>query len=126
MATFKAFKGRKGTAQIKMVGLDKAMKRLRRLEKKSDDLILREMLRAATRIVKRANRDVPVLTGRLLRSMRVDKQGRRNVIINIKEKYAGFVEFGTSRMSAQPYFFKHIPFAIKIMEKNLKRLIEKA
>jgi hypothetical protein len=57
--------------------------------------------------------------------MGVDKQGRRNVIINIKARYAGFVERGTSRMRAQPYFFKHIPPAIDVMEKNLKRLIGK-
>ena len=118
------FRGSAKAQRRKIIGLDIAMKRLKRLEKSSDSLLMTEMLRAGTRIAKRANRDVPVDTGRLSRSIAVRRQGK-NVIVDVPTLYAGFVEKGTRFMKAQPYLFKHIPPSLKLMIANLKRILTK-
>lgn len=55
-------------------------------------------------IEERAKEIVPVDTGALQESIHVEKgdgPGQYNVVAS--EPYAGFVEFGTSRMAAQPF-----------------------
>ena len=50
-----------------------------------------------------AKRLVPVDTGALRKSIRVVKLKPRRYEVGAGEFYAGFVEFGTVRMPAQPY-----------------------
>lgn len=46
---------------------------------------------------------VPIRTGRLLRSSRLVRPTRLSRIVAFVVFYAGFVEYGTRRMRAQPY-----------------------
>ena len=124
--TFSAGRGRNrfGKAiEIRTVGLEKVRADFKRIERSSDGILTKEIHQAANRIAERANRDVPVDTGRLLRSIDVKKWTLRAQVL-VKAPYAGFVEKGTRNMKAQPYFFKHIDPVIKQLERNIKRLIK--
>jgi HK97 gp10 family phage protein len=66
---------------------------------------LRVALRAGGMVVMNdAKARVPVLTGNLRRSIALsDGPGDAEVTIGTDVEYAPYVEFGTSRMAAQPY-----------------------
>lgn len=53
----------------------------------------------------RMRSDVPVRTGNLKRSITLNKSAEGTILcqINITAGYAGFVNFGTSRMRARPF-----------------------
>ena len=122
MATFAPFKGRAGSVQIRIDGLDKVQSDFKRIQTKTDSNMTKFIHRAAVRVAKFANREVPVDTGYLLKSIKVEKFTRA-ATIKVDANYAGFVEKGTKYMRAQPYFFKHIPPAIKILMQNIKKFI---
>lgn len=110
-------------ANIRVIGLSKVTADFEKMRKNSDSIMTKEIHRAAVRIAKRANREVPVDTGRLLRSIDVEKWTRA-AAIHVKAPYALYVEKGTRYMKAQPYFFKHIDPEIKKLMANIKRLIK--
>lgn len=122
MIGFTPFKGRGRSVSIKIEGLKALHASFDRLAKKSDSLMTREIHLAAQRIAERANRDVPVDTGALLKSIKVEKNSK-GATVSVNEKYAGYVEKGTRNMKAQPYFFKHIDPSVQKMIRNLKRLM---
>ena len=124
MAKFKPFKGRERSVSIRIEGLEKLQNDFNKMRSSSDGIMTKEIHGAATRIAKRANREVPVDTGRLLRSISVEKWTRA-AAIHVKAPYAGYVEKGTSRMKAQPYFFKQIDPEIRKLIANIKKLIGK-
>jgi len=118
---FRPFKGRSRSVGVKIEGLNRALVNLKKLEINADSVLMLEMFRAGTRIAKRANRDVPVDTGKLSRSINVKRSGR-NVDVRVTAPYAGYVESGTSRMRAQPYIIKHIRPALDQLTRNLATL----
>ena len=124
MAKFKPFKGRSRSVGIRIVGLDKVTADFDRMRSKSDSVMTRQIHLAATRIAKAANKEVPVDTGRLLKSIEVEKFTRA-ALIKVDAPYAGFVEKGTKYMKAQPYFFKHIPPSLKKLRAAILKLITK-
>ena len=87
--------------------------------------VLEQTVRAgATPILQRAQEKTPVRTGHLRRSegIKSEVQGSRAVaFIGTDVDYAPYVEFGTSRMGAQPYlrpaFDNGKAEAIKVMER---------
>ena len=64
-------------------------------------------IRTADKIVKEAKRLCPVDTGHLRDSIKRSASKRTargyRVIVGTPVRYAGYVEFGTRKMSAQPY-----------------------
>jgi HK97 gp10 family phage protein len=63
-------------------------------------------VRSITRDAERRARElVPVDTGRLRRSISSDVEGKELVVgtVSADTEYAAYVEYGTSRMHAQPY-----------------------
>ena len=58
---------------------------------------------AASMVQVEAQRNVPVRTGRLQRSIQVIQLAFMKWKVGSDLYYAGFVEFGTSRMQAHPY-----------------------
>jgi HK97 gp10 family phage protein len=108
---------------LRTVGLKKVQDDFKRIERRSDGILTKEIHQAANRIAERANRDVPVDTGRLIKSIKVEKWTLR-VAVLANAPYALFVEKGTRYMKAQPYFFKHIDPQIKKLIQNVKRLIK--
>jgi HK97 gp10 family phage protein len=119
---FSDFKGRAGTGKVKILGLKALNKSLTNLEKKSGSETTRQIHFAAIDWAKRANRDVPVDTGKLLRSIKPTLY-RGGADIDVEADYAGFVEFGTKYMRDQPYFFKHEERVMSRLIRNIKKLL---
>jgi HK97 gp10 family phage protein len=57
----------------------------------------------ATEIARRAQDIVPVRTGNLRDSIHVERNGYADYAVVASAPYAGFVEFGTRYMAAEPY-----------------------
>jgi len=60
--------------------------------------------RTAFAIQARARRAAPVDTGFLRNSIQVEHQDDLTSVVFVGAEYGPYVEFGTSRMAAQPYF----------------------
>ena len=76
-----------------------------------------------------ASNKVPVLTGNLKRSIHTeveDEGDNVNALIGTDVEYAPFVEYGTSKMNAQPYlrpaFDAKKTRALQIMQLTLRKL----
>ncbi len=123
MATFNpgAGRGRANKVQVRIEGLKELQSSLKKMSSKSDSVMTRQIHLAADRIARRAIRDVPVDTGKLLGSVNV-KKGNRYAEARADANYAMYVEKGTRYMKAQPYFFKHVEESIRVLMKNIKRL----
>ena len=101
--------------EIEILGLTELEEKLSNLEEKLSRALDEALEEIAEKIRDDAKSLVPVDTGALKKSIRVEKKGELQVsvvagdggVINPKTgrevDYAGFVEFGTSRMSPQPY-----------------------
>lgn len=62
------------------------------------------LLQTATDIVTVMKQIVPVDTGALRQSIGADPKDSTTIYIGSDKEYAPYVEYGTSRMAAQPYF----------------------
>ena len=111
-----------GKANVRIIGLKELHKSFKRLSNESDDWGTKEAHRAAQRIAERASRDAPVDTSKMLKSITVTK-GHQSAAVEVKKSYSVFVEKGTRRMNAQPFFYKHVGPSVDIMMKNLKKRI---
>jgi len=67
-------------------------------------------------IAEKARRIVPVKTGKLQRSIKAKEDS-----VEVTEEYAGFVEFGTEKMAAQPYLR---PAIEQFSKEDLERCIK--
>lgn len=65
---------------------------------------------------------VPIRTGHLQRSGRVNKQAGT---VNYDADYAGYVEFGTSKMDAQPYVRPAMKQARQVIRRLWRPLVKK-
>jgi HK97 gp10 family phage protein len=67
----------------------------------------------------RMQRDVPVRTGFLKNSIKLNKGGGGEILvqINITAKYAGFVNFGTFRMRPRPFASNGYNFILSEMKR---------
>lgn len=101
--------------EIEIVGLRELEDKLSNLEEKLTNALAEALEEIAVKIRDDAKGFAPVDTGSLRRSIRVEKEGKLQVsvvaggggVINPRTgrevDYAGYVEFGTSRASPQPY-----------------------
>jgi len=101
--------------EIEIVGFRELEDKLSNLDVKLKRALEEALEEIAEKIRDDAKDLVPVDTGSLRKSIRVEKEGELQVsviaggggVINPRTgrevDYAGFVEFGTSRMSPQPY-----------------------
>ena len=101
--------------EIEIVGLTELENKLSNLDVKLGKALAEALEEIAGKICDDAKGFAPVDTGALRKSIRVEKKGKLQVsvvaggggVVNPKTgrevNYAGFVEFGTSRMSPQPY-----------------------
>ena len=71
-----------------------------------DGAVAKELVKIALKVEAGAKRRCPVDTGRLRSSitheLRVDAEGL-HAVVGTDVEYAAYVEFGTSRMHAQPF-----------------------
>lgn len=77
---------------------------------------------AGSRVQQEAQQTVPVDTGTLKRSIQLHiEDGGLTAVVEASTEYAGYVEYGTRFMAAQPYMrpaAEHmaLPFTYKVME----------
>jgi len=101
--------------EIEIIGLTELEDKLSNLEEKLGKALTEALEEIAEKIRDDAKGFVPVDTGALRKSIRVEEKGSLEVsiiaggggVINPRTgrevDYAGYVEFGTSRASPQPY-----------------------
>ena len=101
--------------EIEIAGFRELEDKLSNLDEKLKRALAEALKEIAEKIRDDAKDLVPVDTGSLRKSIRVEKEGELQVsviaggggVINPRTgrevDYAGYVEFGTSRMSPQPY-----------------------
>lgn len=96
------------TTTITVTGDEEAAARLRAIAAASGGAILATAVSAGALVIEAdAKRRAPVLTGNLRRSIHhevvLQTESRAVATVGTDVEYAGYVEFGTSRMAAQPY-----------------------
>jgi HK97 gp10 family phage protein len=74
----------------------------------------RALQAGADNLVESAKSSAPVRTGALRDSIQRTEASAESAIVEAEVEYAGFVEFGTSRMSAEPYMMPGIPEASRV------------
>ena len=72
---------------------------------RAEELAIRRMRSAANRLIRQAQRNAPVVTGRLRNSIRITRQTSSVVRIEATAEYAKYVEFGTARFEGR-YFMR--------------------
>jgi HK97 gp10 family phage protein len=114
--------------EIEITGLTELEKKLTGLEEKLTEALSEALDEIAGKIRDDARDLAPVDTGALRRSIRTEKKGKLEVLViaggggvtnprtGREVDYAGYVEYGTSRMSPQPYMRP-------ALEKNLNLIL---
>lgn len=77
-------------------------------------------------IEKRAKNDAPVDTGTLRNSIKSTvEQNKVQGSVSVNADYGKFVEFGTSKQSAQPFLFNNLNKERNTFISNMKRILDK-
>jgi len=97
---------------IQVLGLATTVSKIQNLA--SDDKLSKIVELAALEVEKEAKRICPVDTGRLRNSISTAKGDKTTMFVGTNVEYAPYVEFGTHKMSAQPYMR---PAAEKVKQK---------
>lgn len=96
-----------------------------RLEQAADALaqgITDALNSAADAFVNDAQASAPVDTGYLRDHIQITISSDTEIVIESEAGYSGFVEFGTFKMSAQPYFFQAADTARQELEAVISNL----
>lgn len=101
--------------------IDAVMKQMRAEAQKAIEMAERELQLAALEIEREAKLRAPVDTG-MLRGSITSTGGGSEYEIGTNVEYAPFIEYGTSKMSAQPFLSP----AFELVVKELPIKIEKA
>ncbi|GEM_PF-2176184 len=106
--------------ELSVIGLDQITRKTEELVFAFDrELGFSELERLAELTLIEAQKIVPVLTGALRSSLRIIRIPAENrVIVGTDIGYGKFVEFGTSRMSAQPFLYPAALFALRIFKQE--------
>jgi HK97 gp10 family phage protein len=91
------------SAQVQIKGLQAVIKFLSLLPSAVREAGDQVCSRAAARVEVEAKRIAPWRTGALCRSILSKKIGEAEYTVGASVHYAGYVEYGTSRMREQPY-----------------------
>lgn len=109
------------------VDISKAVAVLEKLANAAESTIPQQALQAgADNLAQSAASKAPVLTGALRDSIKVGGVSNTSATVEADVEYAGFVEFGTSKMSAEPYMTPGIPQASKVLVDTATRLLNEA
>jgi len=124
--------------EIEILGLTELEEKLSNLEEKLSEALDDALDEIAEKIRDDAEGFAPVDTGALRKTIRIEKKGKLKVsvvaggggVINPKTgrevDYASYVEFGTSRMSPQPYMQPALEKNMNEISKIIKRKILEA
>jgi HK97 gp10 family phage protein len=88
----------------------------------------KELNRIGDLMVERASADAPVDTGYMASHIEKKPSGQGNVTVTAIAEYSGYVDLGTYKMTANPFFTKNVELIesteIPNIEKNLQTKIE--
>jgi len=84
-------------------GFDNLKKNVAKLNKDLDNNIMTALKAGALLIQNSAKEKAPYLTGTLRRSIHIEPEGKRTVIVGTNVEYGKYQEFGTRKMKAHPY-----------------------
>lgn len=106
----------------------KALRRkIRNLEALDKTGIQTAIRTSASTAVNIAKRKAPVDTGNLRNNIGYERSADgKEVEVFSKAPYSGYVEFGTIRQNAQPYFMPAIRLAVVQLRREIELLIKKA
>jgi HK97 gp10 family phage protein len=110
------------TVEIK--GIQAAIARVREVAKVSGE-VLAATAEAGAEMQSEARDLAPVDTGTLVKSIQFRMNGQM-ATVEAKAGYAGFVEFGTTRMRAQPFFTPAFVTASGTYEIKLRKILAAA
>jgi HK97 gp10 family phage protein len=115
---------------VKFRKKDQLLKKLRKLGPALDDRLRKATTRSAQDVANDARAFVPVRLGKLRDGITftLHKQGFQAAVGVFDKKlfYASFVEFGTSRTSAQPFLFPAYRLNLKRIKGRYSRAINKS
>lgn len=111
---------------VRVTGRDRILDRMRQVFQRSvsaGDDAARETAEA---VKIRAQQLVPIDTGRLHDSIRVNRQGPRMYVVGPGDEveYAGYVEYGTSVSPAQPYMRPALAFAQRHLPRQVASRVQ--
>ena len=107
-------------------GVEETVANMKKLSPELKRKISQQVAKSALNIQKGAKERCPVDTGALRNSITVDFYGEMSAEIAPHMPYAPYVEFGTKKMSAQPYLFPAYEEERPKFEQGLKKAIEEA
>lgn len=93
-----------------------------RLAKLLPQLAAQAVTKAAADLMAFARMNAPVLTGHLMNSITVQPVSALAAIVSVGALYGLFVEFGTRRMAAQPFFMP----AVELVRPQFEQAIANA
>lgn len=98
---------------------------LTRIALKAPKLAAEALHKTGQDVIQLTKQLTPVDTGNLQRSYRVEEVSESKVTVGTDVEYAPFVEFGTSRQSAQPHFIPAFAQSAETFEQRLKQAFDK-
>lgn len=111
------------SAQVQIKGLQAVIKFLSLLPSAVREAGDQVCSRAAARVEVEAKRIAPWRTGALCRSILSKKIGEAEYTVGASVHYAGYVEYGTSRMREQPYMRPATEKALAEMDAEIDQLV---
>ena len=94
------------------------------------EAVMRGLKKTALRVETEAKQNCPVDTGALRQSIQTRQTGDTTIVVSPQKNYAGYVEFGTKNMEAQPYmgpaWDKHKEGLAKDVTSEIKKVLKGA
>ena len=98
------------SVSLNVKGLDEAIDAIIRISKGLGPVATATLNEIAEGVVEQAQGLAPVKTGRLRASIGITAQGDNFVEVSATAPYAGYVEFGTIKMSPRPFMRPALAF----------------
>ena len=112
--------------EVKIRGVEEVLKNIDNAERRKILPALERGIHKAGYIVEAsAKRKCPVDTGRLRKSINTVRK-KLSVTVGTSVKYAPYVEFGTSKMRAQPFLYPAVNENIRKIEQAIVTEVKKA
>jgi HK97 gp10 family phage protein len=109
---------------IKVSGVNKTMRKFEEYTGVVSRKTAEAVEKTALDIERRAKTKAPVDTGRLKNSIHTEPRGEYSRWVGTNVEYAVFVEFGTRKMSARPYFYPSVQEVIPEFKKRLEKAVK--
>lgn len=110
-------------ANVKIVGIAQLQRKLKQNVNMSE--VKQKVREHGSAMQTKAQKNAPVDTGTLKRSIRLDvKDSGLTAEVSANTEYAGYVEYGTRYMDAQPYMRPAFNDQKEKFKKDMKKLTE--